>query len=59
MEIAMKTPTPKPPAPEPMEVCTGNAIYINLGEIRWKLYNLAFKLLGNTRYWGKIGFILW
>lgn len=53
----MKTPTPKPKAPEPMEITTG--FYMTYDEVKWYIYNLAFKLLGNTRYWGKIGNFLW
>ncbi len=52
----MKTPTPKPEAPEPMEVTTG--FYMTYSELRWYIYNLAFKLLGNTRYWKRIGYTL-
>lgn len=30
-----------------------------LTEIRWRAYNLGFKLLGNTKYWPKLGQKLW
>lgn len=28
-------------------------------EVRWVVYNLAFKLLGDTRLWPRLGFVLW
>ncbi|KKM17992.1 hypothetical protein LCGC14_1670180 [marine sediment metagenome] len=27
--------------------------------LRWKVYNLAFRVLGRTRLWPRLGFILW
>ena len=30
-----------------------------LKEIRWRIYNIGFRLFGNTRYWPKLGKILW
>ena len=27
--------------------------------IRWRIYNIGFKLFGNTRYWPKLSKILW
>lgn len=55
----MKTYTPKPKAPEPMEMSRGDAYYVDFKEIRWRVYNLAYRLIGNTRYWGRIGNFLW
>ena len=52
--LQMKTCTPKP-----MEMSRGDAYYVDFKEIRWKVYNLAFRLLGKTRYWKRIGNILW
>ena len=49
--------TPKPHAPEPMEVTTG--FYITFEEIRWNVYNLAFSVFGKTRYWKRLGHFLW
>ena len=30
-----------------------------LKEIRWRMYNIGFKLFGNTKHWPKISKILW
>jgi len=27
--------------------------------MRWKIYNLAFRVFGNTRLWPKLGFAIW
>jgi len=27
--------------------------------MRWKIYNLAFSVLGRTKYWKKLGQLLW
>lgn len=27
--------------------------------IQWKIYNLAFRVFGKTRFWPGLGFILW
>ena len=27
--------------------------------IQWKVYNFAFKVVGNTRFWPKLGLALW
>lgn len=27
--------------------------------MRWFIYNLAFRLFGNTRLWPKLGFRIW
>lgn len=28
-------------------------------ELRWKVYNLSFRLFGRTPLWPRLGYILW
>jgi hypothetical protein len=28
-------------------------------ELRWKIYNIAFRLSGRTPLWPRLGYILW
>ena len=41
----MKISTPKPKAPEPMEISTGNAYYVNLEEVVTSL-SITYKKMG-------------
>ena len=41
----MKIPTPKPEAPEPMEIYTGNAYYVNFEEVVTCL-SITYKKMG-------------
>ena len=31
----------------------------NMKVLRWKIYNLAFSVFGETRHWKRLGHILW
>ncbi len=28
-------------------------------KIRWLIYNKAFKIFGNTKWWPRLGFMIW
>jgi hypothetical protein len=28
-------------------------------DLRWKIYNLAFRIFGKSKYWKRLGQILW
>lgn len=30
-----------------------------MNNIRWAIYNFAFKLMGHKKYWKKLGQLLW